>query len=794
MEVAVSNCYHCGLECTTDDIHFDDHQFCCEGCRMVYKILNEHDLCTYYTLNENPGQQQRITVREGKFAFLDQETIQQKLIQYKDEEQTHVDFYLPQIHCSSCLYLLEHLHKIQPGIVSARVNFTRREVKIVFRQKEVSLRNVAELLTSIGYEPYISLNDLKQQQPAYRKGMIYRLGVAGFGFANIMLLSFPEYLGLESSEQYLQNLFRTVIVVLAMPVFFYSAQPFFVSGWKGLKNKFLNIDAPIALAVLVTFGRSVYEILSGTGAGYFDSMSGIVFFMLAGRIVQQKTYDQLTFDRDFTSYFPIAIDVLKDEKTIPTALPDIRMGDTLLIHHEELIPCDGMLVKGRAHIDYSFVTGESIPVTKEMGELVYAGGKQIGGNVEVLVMREVSQSYLTKLWSDDRSKQPEEKGLSFLHGISRWFTAAVFTIAASGALYWWFNDPSKIWNVVTAVLIVACPCALLLVGTFTNGNILRILGRNKLYLRNAQAIEEIEKVTHVVFDKTGTLTTSLQQQVVYEGRSLSWQEECLIASLANQSTHPLSKAIAQHFIKFERKDAIGLRNSPGKGVSGYVDGNYIQLGSRIFIPFPEYLPKSDYPEVLVSINHEYVGRFMISNRFREGISETLEYIKKRYKVSVLSGDMNKDEPALRRMLGADATLLFHQQPSDKLEYIAGLQQQGEYVMFLGDGLNDAGALQKSNVGIAVTERTNNFTPASDAILEATSLNQLPLFIKMCKANKTIIIATFVLSILYNIIGIYFSLKGVLSPLIAAILMPSSSLTILLVTFGSSNLLAKRFKL
>ncbi|WP_126974419.1 heavy metal translocating P-type ATPase [Gynurincola endophyticus] len=794
MEVAVTTCYHCGLDCVAEEIHYDDHQFCCEGCKMVYQLLNEHDLCTYYNLNDNPGKQQKIKVREDKFTFLEQDKIQQNLIHFQDETKAHVDFYLPQIHCSSCLYLLEHLHKLNDGIVSARVNFAKKEVSIVFLKEKTTLRTVAELLTSIGYEPYISLNQLQQQPANYQKGLIYKLGVAGFCFSNIMLMSFPEYLGLEDSEQNLQNVFRTIIFVLAIPVFFYSAQPFFISGWKALTKRFLNIDAPIALAVLVTYARSVYEVLSGTGAGYFDSMSGIVFFMLAGRVVQQRTYDQLTFDRDFTSYFPIAVEVIKKNLTVPTALPDIKVGDTLLIHNEELIPCDGMLVKGRGHIDYSFVTGESAPVTKEMGELVYAGGKQVGGNVEMLVMREVTQSYLTRLWTNDDSAADEIKGLSFLHGISKWFTVVVFAIAILGAAYWAWADPSKILNVVTAVLIVACPCALLLVGSFTNGNILRILGRNKFYLRNAQAIEEIEKVNHIVFDKTGTLTTSIKQKVEWEGAMLSWEDESMICSLAIQSTHPMSRAIAKHFIKFDKMNVTGVVEIPGKGVSGYIDGNYVQLGSRQWIQTSELDNKKALSEVLVAINHKYIGRFIISNQFREGLSPTLSFLKKNYKISVISGDSDKDEPFLRELLGEKAILKFQQQPEDKLKYIKSVQDEGDHVMFMGDGLNDAGALKQSNVGIAIAENSNNFTPASDAILEAGSFNRMPVFIKMSKANKVIIIITFIVSVVYNVIGIYFALKGVLSPMIAAILMPSSSLSILLLTYGASNLLAKKWKL
>ncbi|MFZ1857102.1 MAG: heavy metal translocating P-type ATPase metal-binding domain-containing protein [Chitinophagaceae bacterium] len=786
-------CYHCGEVCPTDKILLEEKKFCCEGCKMVYQILNRSDLCEYYNLNENPGISQRIKVRKDKFAFLDDEKIQLQLVSFKNDNQVHVTFYLPQMHCSSCLYLLENLYRIEPGIVSSKVNFTRKEVDIVFLTSQTNLRTVAETLTSIGYEPYISLNDLKEKRPAINKSMVYQLGVAGFCFGNIMLMSFPEYLGIDASETGLRSIFRWINFGLAIPVLLYAALPFYTSSWKSLKHKFLNIDAPIALAIIITFIRSAYEVISGTGGGYFDSMTGIVFFMLAGRILQDKTYRQLSFERDYTSYFPIAISVLKEEKEIPTALPDIKPGDTLLIHNEELIPADGILTKGKAFIDYSFVTGESLPVLKEVGELVYAGGKQTEGNIEILVVKEVAQSYLTKLWNRDEFKKGGKvKNASFVHLLSRYFTYIVLTIATATAVYWQINDPEKLWPAVTSIFIIACPCALLLSNTFTNGNILRILGRNHFYLRNAETIENMAKATHIVFDKTGTLTTTQHQQITYEGTALSLYQHQQVAALAAHSTHPLSKALAKHLATSKAIEVTGFKEITGKGIEGLVNGDLLKLGSYSFVT--GNTDRQLGTSIFISIENKLCGYFLFSNHYREAVPDLINKLKGNYRLSVLSGDNEAEKMNLQTLLGKRATLLFHQKPEDKLQYIQHLQQQGEKVMMIGDGLNDAGALKQSDVGIAVAEQTNNFTPSSDAIIEAKQLSRLTRFIQLCHANRNIVIASFVLSIVYNIIGLFFAVQGTLSPLVAAILMPSSSLSILLITFGSSSLLARRMKL
>jgi len=764
---------------------------------MVYQILNQSDLCDYYNLNENPGISQRIHVREDKFAFLDDEKIQLQLIHFRDDKQVHVTFYLPQMHCSSCLYLLENLHRLNTGVISSKVNFTRKEVDIVFLSRQTSLRKVAETLTRIGYEPYISLNDLKEKRPAINKSMVYQLGIAGFCFGNIMLMSFPEYLGIDASETGLRSIFRWINFGLAIPVLLYSSLPFYESSWKSLRHKFLNIDAPIALAIIITFVRSAWEVISGTGGGYFDSMTGIVFFMLAGRILQDKTYRQLSFERDYTSYFPVAVSVLKEKNETPTALPDIKPGDTLLIHHEELIPADGILTRGKAFIDYSFVTGESLPVLKEVGELVYAGGKQTDGNIEILVVKEVAQSYLTKLWNQDARGDSGETGgkkqaVSFVHLLSRYFTYIVLTIALATGIYWQINDPSRLWPAVTAIFIIACPCALLLSNTFTNGNILRILGRNHFYLRSAQTIEDIAKANHIVFDKTGTLTSTQQQHISYKGNTLSSYQQQQVAALAACSSHPLSRALVKHLDGHTGIGVSGFRETTGEGIEGFVIDDLVKIGSYRFVTGAK--DRQLGTTIFVSIENQLYGYFLFSNHYRESIPELIQQLKGHYRLSVLSGDNEAEKGNLQQLLGRKATLLFHQKPEDKLHYIQQLQQKGDKVMMIGDGLNDAGALKQSDIGIALAEQTNNFTPSSDAIIEANQLSRLTRFISLCRANRRIVIVSFVLSIVYNIIGLFFAVQGNLSPLVAAILMPSSSLSILLITFGSSSLLARQMKL
>lgn len=787
-------CYHCGEPCETETIRINDKAFCCQGCKTVYEILNKVELCDYYSLDKAPGLTQRKPVRPDKFAFLDDKDLQGKLINFKDGHQSHASFYLPQMHCSSCIWLLEHLGRVDSHIVRSQVNFLKKEVSVVFDHEHCSLRKVAEILTMIGYEPHFSLHNLAAKPSAtYDKSRIYKIGITGFCFGNIMLLSFPEYFSLGNmTESNLQKLFSFLILLLSLPVFFYGASGFFISAWKGIRQRILNIDAPIALAILITFGRSLYEILSHSGAGYMDSMSGIVFFMLLGRFFQDKTYNTMAFNRDYTSYFPLGVTILEEggrERQIPVS--ELKTGHRMKVHSGEIIPADCILFLGKGMIDYSFVSGEAMPVEKHIGEIIYAGGKQMGGALELEVVKDVSQSYLTQLWNNDAFSNDEEKSTSYIHALSRYFTLILFSVATAAAFYWQMHDPSRVWGAVTAVLIVACPCALLLSATFTNGNMLRILQKYGFYARHASVIEQIPRADTIVFDKTGTITLQRgKSSITYTGKPLPAEAQQMIRSLAGQSGHPLSKAIIQSLPFSKMLPVKHYKEIPGHGLKAYILDREVIMGSADFVQDKKNtsMPGS---HVYIKIDGEIAGYYSIGTSYREGLSGLLKKLRSKYRIALLSGDNNSEYNRLKSWFNEG--LLFGQSPQDKLDYIHSLQQDGHKVIMIGDGLNDAGALKQSDVGIAVSDNVNNFSPACDVIMKGESLGYLDTLLAYCKKNRQIINLSFVISIIYNLIGLYFAVRGELRPVIAAILMPISSVSIVLFTTGMSSLFAMKLK-
>lgn len=778
----------------------NEHSFCCTGCSQVYLLLDQNGLCNYYDFEKNPGINAKGKFSKERFGYLDDETIINQLAQFRSDQLIHLSFSLPQMHCSSCVYLLENLSKINDGVLKSQVHFEKKEIFISFNPQVISLKELVALLAFIGYEPDLNLENSGLVKPKmFNRARIMELGVAGFAFSNIMMLSFPEYFSSGIIEEAgLKETFSWIIFGLSLPVLFYSARSIFISAWKGLRQGIVNIDAPIALASIITFGRSYYEIISATGSGYLDSGTGIIFFMLIGRWFQAKTYDAISFDRQYKSYFPLGVTVIKQgvEENIPVT--KLKKEDIILLRNEEMLPADALLLEGAANIDYSFVSGEDIPVAKKSGEMLFAGGKQMGAALRLQVIKEPSQSYITQLWNNDVFREGKTEVDSFIHPWSRYFTIILFSIAAAAALYWWFYNPAQIWYVVTAVLIIACPCSLLLSATFTFGNMQRIFGKNKCYLKNTAVIEALAKVEHIVFDKTGTLTESVRSSVAYSGMDLSEKELNMVRAATAQSAHSLSKSVHSFLPNNLQADLFTVNNFKeisGSGLSVFVNENEVQLGSASFVQPGLHEEVPDAARVYVKINENYKGFYEVKNSYRPGMETMVKQLQaKSFSLHMLSGDNEAEKNNLSKIFGAETPLLFKVSPQDKLSYVKNLQKQQLNVLMIGDGLNDAGALKQANCGIAISDEAARFTPACDAILDGKSIYKLPAFLAYARSAKKIVQAGFILSILYNVVGVSFAVQGLLSPLVAAILMPASSISIVLVATLFSNMVARKLGL
>ncbi len=779
---AGEDCYHCGLPCGRTVVESGGRFFCCNGCLTVHELPSQ------------PGIRGGEPVGAERWKFLDEPSVRDRLIDFTDGRMSRVTFQVPSIHCVACVWLLENLFQLNEAVGKSRVNFARREVTVDFRSESMRLSELAALMTSLGYEPSLKLSALEKERPdGVTRRQVLKTGVAGFAFGNIMLFSLPVYLGLDSmSGPGLHLLFGVLSLILAFPVLVFSAEDYWKSAWLSIRQRQMTLDVPIAMGLAALYGQSVWEVLSRTGEGYLDSLAGLVFFLLCGRWYQTKTYARMAFDRDYRSFFPLAVTRRTGaggEESV--AVSSLRVGDRLVLRHGDLVPADATLVQGGGLVDYSFVTGESEPLERREGDLLYAGGRQVGGMIETETVKPVSQSYLASLWEHQAFKKEGRSELRRLTDrFSRWFTLVVVAIAVAAALGWSFlgGDPGRGLRSFVAVLIVACPCALALAAPFALGTAQRWMARSQVFLRSADVLERIAYLDTLVFDKTGTLTEPGVRPPVFRGNALSEEEERQLAALVRQSSHPLSRALGRACrLGSRRLEVVHFEELPGRGVKGVVDGDSWVLGSAVCLE-EEGLPVSRLDGLVESVVHVgkngvYRGVFTFPSRLRGDMDGVLEELGRQYDLALLSGDHAAEEEQFRRLFGSSADLRFEQTPVDKLAAIEGLQRRGKRVAMIGDGLNDAGALRQSDVGMAVVQEVGRFSPASDVILAGSNVARIGQILSASRQTMRIVAFCLGVSVFYNAVGVTIAAAGWMSPVICAVVMPLSSVTVVLLASG-----------
>ncbi|XMD34534.1 MAG: heavy metal translocating P-type ATPase metal-binding domain-containing protein [Candidatus Karelsulcia muelleri] len=796
----MEKCFHCGNKCITNKICFNKFFFCCDGCLTIYNLIEKSNLKKFYELNKNPGFSPE-TEKKYNFSFLDTKTIFRKIVSFSDKNFTIVRFTIPSIHCSSCIWLLENLNKLEKKIINSTVNFTKKSIYITYKNSGYKLSDLAKLLTKIGYKPSITYGNLNSIPIYNRNFFVYKIVISFFCFGNIMLLSFPEYLGSNRDEWFRTHntFFRLIMFFLSLPIIFFSSIDYIQSAFLGLKNKSLNIDFSISLGILVLYFRSLYEIISNIGSGYFDSLSGLVFFLLLGKFLQLKTYKYLSFDNNYQYFLPIYSTKLINNLEKNILISNLKKGDFIIIKNEEIIPADSILIEGLAIIDNSFLTGESNIKSKKLGDYIYAGAKQKGGRIKLKIVKDVDKSYLHNLWINEAFRKKKNIINTKLNLISKYFTLFILIISVISGIFWYFKNVNRVFEIISSILIVACPCGLALSPSFIFGNVIHILGKKGFYIRDISSIEQIYKITSIIFDKTGTITELEKSNIKFIGPKLELNKKLKIISLLKNSNHPLCKIISNKLSNLNETELVtnlvtNFEESPGKGIKGLVNGIEIKAGkSNNSLSSDNFKNEKKTTKVSISFDKKKIGYFLVKNFYRKNLKKIFKFLGKKYKILILSGDNDKEKKYLKSLLPAKSKLYFFQSPMDKYKKIKNLQKIGEKVLMFGDGINDSIALKQSDIGIVISNN-QSFCPNCDIIMDASSFDKIPIFFKYSNISSKLVRISFVISIIYNLLGLSFALTGNLTPIIAAILMPLSFLSVLIFSLLSTWITAYKLKI
>ncbi len=779
-----TTCHHCGGQCAGSAPQKDGLHFCCQGCLSVYEILAQYDSCEYYELKPGSGVRPP-DVDTSKFNVLDTSPERSHIVEYEDDQIVRARFMLPTMHCASCVWLLERLHRFDSGILSSRVDLLRHTVVVECDRSQTSLANVALLLASLGYEPEIDRTDSVQRgnESSARRTLYVRLGVAGFAAGNVMMIGLANYLaGKDGLDTTIKIIFDILSIGLSIPVLLYSAQPWLSSAVVSLRRGVVNLDVPVALGITTIFLRSCYEIVTGASEGFLDSFTGLVFFLLIGKLFQQKAFASIDFHRTMRSFFPLSTTKQFNGQQLPVHIDDIAIGDVIIVRNGEVIPADSILLHEPGVVDYAYVTGESTPVECAPGKILFAGGRVMGRSLTLSVVKPASTSYMASLWSrsDVHTERREFGSTSDRFGLI--FTIATISVAMIGGLVW-LPDVSMALTVATSVLIIACPCAFTLAAPIVYGTAMSNLGNSGIYLRTAAVIADLQRISTVVVDKTGTLTEPTT--VTFHGTPLTSELTSIISALAHQSTHPVSQAIARA-LPASDMPVSDVRETAGVGVSGVCGDVAIAL-----LADPAEHGASGFGgRTYVHVNDEVIGYFSLDHALRPVATSMINELRTGYDVRLLTGDSAPIADEVAQLFSADS-IEQGASPSQKVDYIVKQQQQGNNVLMIGDGLNDLAALSAANVSVAVSNNTSRIVPACDIVMDAQHVGSIASLLRYAQKLRGVVGVAFWFTMIYNLIGLALSLSGNLSPVVTAIMMPVSSLLVVTISVLGSKVSHRR---
>jgi Cu2+-exporting ATPase len=777
------------------EIDGESRPMCCAGCAAVAEAIVASGNSDYYRFREDKSPTGRDLVPDflEKIRVYDHPAVQQQFVHRSGgegaEDIREVSLIIEGIVCAACLWLNEqYLHKL-PGVVEVSINYSTHRARVRWDNDRIRLSRILEAISQIGYlaHPY----DPETQQKLFeeqRKSLIRRIGIAGLFGMQVMMFALVLYTGewWGISDRF-REFFRWLSWLLATPILFYSAQPFFRGAWQDLKLRRAGMDVPVSLGMGLAYLASAWHVWTGEGHVYFDSIAMFTFFLLSVRLFElsarKKAAEKIEELTDLTPTLSNRITADGEIEVVPTV--ELQVDDRVLVRPGEIVPTDGRLLSAHALVDEALLTGEQHPVRKHCGDTLIGGSYNLDQPIELQVShlgQDTVLSGIRRLIEQAQSYKPDIARLA--DRVASVFVLVLLLLVAVASVWWWRHDPSQVLQVVVAMLVVTCPCALSLATPASLSAAIGSLTRRGMLVAQSRALEVMPRVDTVVFDKTGTLTTGelvLERQ--FDADPAQQAHNRLVAhSLELHSEHPVARALVDDSLQGL---AVAQRvNHPGRGVEGVIDGRRYYLGNAGFIRERARLPETlelaeDRQIVFLARDGQWLAGFVFNDPLKADARETVDALRAMgLEVRILSGDRESYVAAIARQLGIDHWDA-EQLPEQKLLRVKQWQSEGRRVAMVGDGINDAPVLAAADLSVSLSFGADLARAAADLVINGGQLQPLVDAFRITRKTLRVIRQNFAWAVGYNIVAVPFAMAALVPPWLAAIGMSLSSLVVVL---------------